>query len=480
MTLLVRNSNGAQDQFASMTLISALTFVPIAIDKARFLSGGGNLLCGALQTPINLTSSMATFTGSDVLCGAGGDERASTNPMQMVFAAIVSGTVLAPKSLVSMACGAEVLTPPGCDASVDSATTFAATYVDADTLQTMRSQSIAAQASVVAVNVGYAQYLLDTVLYEAELFFQPLLDKSEPSLHFVSWMLLHDWVTGTREYISSVLASLDFVWCGYTLLNGLTTEPKNLFLINRVGALVWLGRPLLMVRAFTALCILCSATLQLRKAGGVTIAVATRDDVSPLLVVVLKVLASGELGWLVHIFEDIGMVLTREFAAIYTKRTALLTWILASALSFARPVEHVAHVQPICRLVDMDLQLSCRSGVVSIGSPTRMLALIAIALSVSTSAYVVTRLRVPRPICNERDSHLMSCGAKYLFHNTNWVSESGVLHLDYASAALTGLLIWPLGSHKLLVFDVKTWRTLVVPRSVTLPRHLARAVPVVE
>ncbi|KDO33570.1 hypothetical protein SPRG_19202 [Saprolegnia parasitica CBS 223.65] len=278
------------------------------------------------------------------------------------------------------------------------------------------------------------------------------------------------YLRGLCQYVSFVLAAIALIAGLYTLANGCTSEGYNLFEVNRVGGLTWIGRPLLFVRSITALCILSTATLQLQKTGITTRPISSRDDVTSVVAYVTKILAASELGWLVYIFDDLCMAWTRQYSASYTPKTALTTWLMAVVLSFTSPVSHSATIQRSCSLVEMDFEMMCHSGVVAIGSVSRLLLLVSIALA--------------SPL-DERDSFLVSCSAKYLFERRGWVHDR-IYYIDFASAALTGLLVCSYKSD-LYVFDIKTWRTLVLLRSdiqaatASHPSaaHLARALPLI-
>ncbi|EQC29021.1 hypothetical protein SDRG_13177 [Saprolegnia diclina VS20] len=294
------------------------------------------------------------------------------------------------------------------------------------------------------------------------------------------------YLRGLCQYVSFVLAAIALIAGLYTLANGCTSEGYNLFEVNRVGGLIWIGRPLLFVRSVTALCILSTATLQLQKTGIMTQLTASRDDVEPVIAYITKILAASELGWLVYIFDDLCMAWTRQYSASYTTKTAMTAWLIAIVLSFTNPVSHSATIQRSCSLGEMDFEMVCHSGVVAIGSVSRLLLLVGIALGGSMLVYILDRASHKLPPLDERDSFLVSCSAKYLFERKGWVHDR-VYYIDFASAALTGLLVC---SYKgdLHVFDIKTWRTLVLHRSdlqaatASHPSapHLARALPLIK
>ncbi|OQR92486.1 hypothetical protein ACHHYP_03664 [Achlya hypogyna] len=159
------------------------------------------------------------------------------------------------------------------------------------------------------------------------------------------------------------------------------------------------------------------------------------------------------------------MVFTQHHTASYTFKASMVVWITASTLSLVDPVQHSVSIQRTCDVTSMDLQLVCSSGAITIGSVSRLLLLVAIAIGSSVVMYTHDRLRyrVEPPV--ERPSHLLSCGAKYLFERNGWV-HGGVYHVDYA----------------LYVFDIKTWRVLVMSQdAVEMATHgIPPTLPLVE
>ena len=396
---------------------------------------------------------------------------------QALVASIASGVALASESNMQLVCRTETLDPNGCVYFVTNVAALASTLFSAESLAAYRREAIELEAN--DMRVGFTQFLYQREDATFKLFFQKLF--GEPGMHFASWTMVYDWAVDTREvlafdgdiasfavisttshvvsmaantiemplnvvlflrtlcqYVSGVLAGIALVAIGYTLLNAFTTEGRNLFLLNRVAGAVWIGRPLLCVRSLTALCILSTATLQLQRTDFVTTATTSRQDVSRTLLTFSKVLAASELGWLVYMLEDVFMIYTREYATRYTTKTALLTWLVATVLSFASPVEHSVRLQPSCTIVEMDFSLACQNGDVAIGSRRRLLVLVAIAIGISSAFFAIARLVGARArVVDAYESHLTSCGAKYLFESTYWVHDH-VLHLDYASPRSRG------------------------------------------
>ncbi|EQC29026.1 hypothetical protein SDRG_13182 [Saprolegnia diclina VS20] len=527
--ILANTSSNAQEDYANLILMSSMSPVPRRLDRNMYLCASGNIFCGQVPRDFNFSYGLWQFGGADAACYSSFNEWVSVSPMQAIFSVFGAGIPLDPTTLIPVACAAEAVVPTLCLAFLDSVSRFVSKYVATSTLQAYRSRAMAIEADVMATSVGITQYARHVPTNGVEIFHQRLFDPFDATMKYTSYALAYDWVVGGREairvdgdastvaflstvsfaasfaassievprnvaaylrglcqYISFVLVALASVTALYALLDGSLSEGSNLFKVNRVGGMVWVGRPLLLARSFTALCILSTATLQLKKNGITTVLTSSRGDVSEAVVIVTQILAAGEVGWLVYIFDDICMPLTQELSAAYAFKASILTWFIVAALSFTSPVSHSATIQRSCTLVEMDFELVCHSGVVAIGSFSRFCLLVGIALGGSTLLFTIVRLRRPRVPLDERDSHLLSCSAKYLFERKGWVHDR-IYFIDFASAALTGLLACR-NKSDLYVFDIKTWRTLVLTQAAIdeatslhpSAYRLRRALPLVE
>ncbi|OQR82398.1 hypothetical protein ACHHYP_16120 [Achlya hypogyna] len=498
-------SYAAQNHLANVILMSSMSPVPKALDRDQYLCSTGNIFCPEVASPFNFSAGMFQFTGVDATCYTTFNEWIVVTPQQAIFAVITSGVALAPATQVALACGAEVIAPDGCLESIASVVELVTTFFSRAELEMYRQRAIVVESDMLRSNIGIMQFARHVPTNTENLLFQRLFDPLDATMMYSSWAIAYDCTVGIREvirvtsdkadiaivstisfaatfaasatemprnvatyfrvlcqYISFVLVAIAITTGIYAIIGRWTSEGYNLFEINRVGGIVWIGRPLLFLRSVTALCILSTATLQLESAGVATVLVTSRGDVSWIAALVTQALAAGELGWIVYIYDDLCMVLTRQYSASYTAKTALSVWIVAAVLSIASPVTHSATIHRRCAVVAMDFEMVCHSGVVVIGSVRRLLQLVAIALGASSFWLVHDRVRYCIPPLEERESHLISCGASYLFEKKGWVHDR-VYYLDYASAVLTGLLVVPYKSD-LYIFDIKTWRMLLITR----------------
>ncbi|KDO22984.1 hypothetical protein SPRG_11831 [Saprolegnia parasitica CBS 223.65] len=500
------DSNGgytAQIAYLQLVTMQGLVAVPSSLDASSQYSAGSNLLCHAPLSSFNLSFGLPSYFGVAVGCNVVFGEWVYVMKDQILFALLASGVALAPTLRIPSTCKVEAVSPSDCRAMLTSISAFLHTYFAPAYLQALRAQAQRVQVDVNALSVDLVTYVKDASTNEISLFHQRIVDDADVPLQLTGWTNLYDWVLGFREvvafeadnasltvmstaymtttfaasaaevpvnvatylrvfcqYISLLLLVLSLVAMSYTVQNRFTSEGFNLFEVNRVGGMVWIGRPMLFLRSVTALCILSTATLQLQLAGNATTLDPARQDVSPFLAICTKVLAAGELGWLVYIADDICMVITQQYTASYTIKGAFLAWAMAAILSLIAPVAH-----------SVDLELHCAVDVTDYQA-------------VSVLMYLHDRLRYTLPPPTEKPSYLLSCGAKYLFEKTGWVHD-GVYHVDVASAALTGLLTWR-QQDVIHVFDVKTWRVHAIRTTASMQKgaqwepRLHGALPLVE
>ncbi|EQC36474.1 hypothetical protein SDRG_05928 [Saprolegnia diclina VS20] len=514
--------DAAQAAYNHMSILGVLVPRPLALDPSQVACLGGSLLCGAVPRAMNFSYGMGSFFTADAACTTGYNEWNYVFKPQVLFAAIASGLALHMPSAATTACLSEAVDPVGCHTSLRSISEFVSTYFTSAALRSWEAHAVPVTRDIAALEVAIAQITEDG--RGAKLFHQRLFAPEDPTMHFTMWTFAYDWAIGVREvvvfdgdtasvtvlsattpmstaaaspyelpsnvavyfralcqYISLVLLLLALLAVVYTVLNGFTSDGRNLWKVNRVGGMVWVGRPLLFLRSVTALCILSSADLSLQRVGDVTRFVTPK--VTPLTIVT-KVLVAGEGCWLAYIACDMCMVFTKEYTTSYAGKAAVAVWALAALLSTLSPVMHRASIERRCRVVATDLQLTCASGVVTIGSQSRLLSLALIALLAPFLLYLHDRVRYSMSPPTSRPSYMLSCGAEYLFATDGWVA-GGVRYVDFASAALTGLLVFPYRRH-IYVFDIKTWRLLVLNNDAPIDErvagqvHLVRALACVE
>ncbi|KDO28637.1 hypothetical protein SPRG_06492, partial [Saprolegnia parasitica CBS 223.65] len=334
-----------------------------------------------------------------------------------------------------------------------------------------------------------------------------LLDKTESDFHFFAWLFLYDWVLGSREVISFVgdlgqmtllsdhrpplaqetqawqvtantaqylRAGVTYVTCVmlavailltiYILLSRGHCEGFNMLELGRVGGVVWVGRPLLVLRSMTAVCVLSSATLELQHSGYMTSFATLQDPWYKTL------LAANEVTWLVSILNDVCLVWTRELSAYYVVLNVLVVVLVVAVLTALAPVRATANIDLQCVVAHVDWHVLCDAGGITIGDVSRLQVLIGIVFLCNVLCFYAVKLSV-----NTAPSHVtslfLSSGAKYLYRHDGRVFN-GAYYLDRASAALVGLLSVRIGS-RMYSLDIKSWRTFVldVPQSEVPSTH---------
>ncbi|EQC41122.1 hypothetical protein SDRG_01101 [Saprolegnia diclina VS20] len=174
-----------------------------------------------------------------------------------------------------------------------------------------------------------------------ELRNETVLDPRDPGFHAFGWLYLFEWLSGIREvvefhsirgslallstrnpvhigpvnaleipvnvafffrcellYVSSVLLFVACLAIAYIAATRGCIEGFNMFSLNRVTGLVWLGRPLLMLRGVTALCLLSTAKLDLGESHGFFYLVSLPQSWFT------TIMAAGEATWVVYLLND--------------------------------------------------------------------------------------------------------------------------------------------------------------------------------
>ncbi|KAF0682311.1 Aste57867_25538 [Aphanomyces stellatus] len=383
-------------------------------------------------------------------------------------------------------------------ALVVQSTTYLQQYISPCDVITMTAD--AAVNDIRALNVSLLQYIRQNATGPLELMAFPLFDPTDPSFFFWSWLYAMEWTMGNREvisfkgdigtinviteyaipvlqpvqtyelptifslyarsavqYVTGVLLSIVLGVLLYTVWCRGRVDGLNLFLVNRVAGVVWVGRPLLLLRGITALALLSTASLELT----LTYSLVT-GFVVPTVPWYKVVLSGGEATWLVYILDDLLMAWTKEHTQLISSWDALLVWACVSILTLLMPVVHSASIVPTCQIDEMDFQLVCASGRVTIGQVTRLYCLVSLVGACNAASHAVLRLRLQRRRVTSAvpESALLSAGAKYLFDWSPW-TRHGVAYVDPASALLTGLVTFPV-RRTVYVMDIKIWRAFAI------------------
>ncbi|KAH9113331.1 hypothetical protein LEN26_008064 [Aphanomyces euteiches] len=407
---------------------------------------------------------------------------------------------------------------------------------DTDRLSKLRALAQAAQKDIYALGVELTQYgayrtklniagmvihHFDKSVYEnVTLLRHKLFDPDYPTFHYVAWLLAMDWAMNNREvisfqgdvdwanviststndiatkidsleipinvvsyvryacvYVTGVIICIAIIASLYFVLHNGHVEGLNLIEINRVAGLVWIGRPLLLIRSIAAICLLSTDVMSLEVTNNMTQFVAISEVVNETsahkaIRLFKAFLAAGEVSWLCFVLNDVMMIITAQYTTIYVTECTILLWGIATLLSWSAPPIHTATIQRECTFPHLDYQLVCTSGVISIGSVSRFMSLSGICILSSALCYIFERIRqilLPPP---QRSSLFLSVSAKYMFQSNEWMHEN-IYWIDQASAAINGTLSLRMGNI-FYVFDIKIWRLFVLEVSKETRERLKR------
>ncbi|KAG9414066.1 hypothetical protein AC1031_013273 [Aphanomyces cochlioides] len=362
-----------------------------------------------------------------------------------------------------------------------------------------------------------------------------LFDPAYPSFHFAAWALVYDWATAYREaiefqgdigsvkvisaisadlsslvnpleipvnvaayiryicvYVTTLIICVAILAAIYLLLSKGYVEGLNLFLeLNRVAGFVWIGRTFLFVRSMAAICLLSTKSLVLVNINQpwlITSAsyVFNKSKTDQMIRIFKTFIAAGEVSWLGFVPSDIFAVFTAQYTPAYVFKCNFLIWDLAAILSWTYPATHTATMMRECSMPQIDFQLVCSSGTVSIGSFSRFMSLVGVCIGSILACYLYERFRHPKLLPTRPDSLFLSTSAKYVFEPGRWM-DYNLYRIDPGSAAINGLLSFHFKSIFYL-FDVKLWRFVAVEESqverLRMERegkqHLLPAIPLIE
>ncbi|OQR94705.1 hypothetical protein ACHHYP_01007, partial [Achlya hypogyna] len=228
------------------------------------------------------------------------------------------------------------------------------------------------------------------------------------------------------------------------------TTAVNWFVFHRVVGAAWVGRPLLIVRAATALVCLSTATVALEHptSGGRLFVARPRSLLESMLL-------SGEALWLLYVLNELLIHITGPATRIVAPWTAAAVFIISVVIDTVAPPEIIASVGRTCELHHVDQQLFCSSGMMQVGHMARLGILSAILVGAAVVCGLVSALR-PLTASGPAVPSLLLPGyaAMYL----EWRAVGDDWCIDRTSALFGGLLFGGFGGHQ-YVFDVTLWRS---------------------
>ncbi|KAF0697894.1 Aste57867_11477 [Aphanomyces stellatus] len=478
--------------------------VPEAWTDINFITVGGNPLCPeeAVAASNPVSQGMVTLLSWQTQCSS----LYLWTPLNPTVETMITSVILANMANASTddiarTCARNAQDVDVCLDFLTQTVTFVAEHM-IPTLSALSPLIQAASSAVESLNIEFVQFgqhdqSAPVILYRANV-----LDRiNAPDFVYFSWNFLIQWTLGYREvillegdkgtitllselyaplreqvnlgenpssmtlylrhtveYVTTTMIAIAALVLLYLALSVGRVEIFNLALIDRVGAIVWIGRPLLFVRSLTGVALLSTASLELVYNGTIS---SFQVGQPPWY---KTALAANEVAWIVTVVNDIVMVFTQEYTAQIVYVDSFLVWVVTAALSFASPISHSMSIDNQCFLAQVDAQVVCTSGTLVIGHSSRLIQIVCLALGCNALCYLCARVAWPCLPRSKVNSIFVYAGAKYLFTTSAWV-YGDVYFMDRMSAVLNGILTlrW---KDTMYALDVKLWRTFQVDLAV--------------
>ncbi|KAF0684941.1 Aste57867_23098 [Aphanomyces stellatus] len=508
------DGNGAA-QFAYATIsnpLSNMAPVPKAWTDINFITLGSSLLCPEIQFAAGypVSSGLLQFLSWQESCSSIAlSAILETSVEFMLVSAIMANLTESTTDAIAHTCRQNPSNVDSCNLFLNQTVDFVATYM---VPQLNDFSPYVATTAIQALKVEFVQFGQLDAISPLQLYRINVLDPTEIGFTYFAWNFLVEWALGYREavafegdhgtltvltnFLTSValevtgaetatamafylrhtvmsitgaMIVLALVALLYIVVSRGRVEIWNLFLLERVGALVWCGRPLLFLRSLTAIVLLSTSTLHLVFSGNISYFDVTSTPWYTTL------LAANEVTWMVAIVNDIAMAVTRDYTPYYATLNSILVWLVTLTLSFLLPISHSLTIAKQCQIVQVDFQVSCDCGQLTLGHLSRLATVVCVVTCCNALCYAATRCIVGRPAPATVQSIFVHAGARYLFTTATWVCRD-VYYMDRMSAALNGILTFRWGD-KIHGFDVKLWCIFRVaaPADVLIPANHALA-----
>ncbi|KAF0687574.1 Aste57867_20693 [Aphanomyces stellatus] len=496
-TILAQNTSAATAYNQISDPWITLWPIPKAWIDIQFLSLGGDPTCPQLPffSGLPIQGGLQKLLTSSGQCSSAPSFGLEAATRETLIQSIIMGNLSTISSddairICAQDYSVEIVCHQFITQSVDFVDTFMASSLPSLAPLITASTNVVHALNIELVQFGQLDSTSPVLLYRMEI-----LDQVD----FVcfAWNMLGDWVMGTREvvsfqgdvgtltvltdqlsqfqgqvnvaeipttlafylrntvyYITGAMIGIASIMLLYVLVSRGMVEVTNCLELQRVGALVWIGRPLLVVRSLTAVALLSTSTLQLVFNGSISYFDVVQDPWYKTL------LAANEITWMVAIVNDIAMAVTRDYTTYYATPNSILVWLVVMTWSFASPITHSMSINKQCQLAQVDFQVMCESASITIGHLSRLTGIVAIVFGCNALCYVTTRLLVKQPPHTQVDSIFVYAGARYLFMSSNWI-YTDVYYMDRMSAVLNGILTLR-HENTLFGLDIKLWRTFQV------------------
>ncbi|KAF0686733.1 Aste57867_21481 [Aphanomyces stellatus] len=488
---------------------------PPLLLNPTIVSLGGNLLCGSDVPP-----STQTFYGGFAVsrpCHSDAIEYLVPDSYEVLFAMLGYGAATSSNlnpDVIDAWCAMDGFADTTCATTYQQSALFLRAYNS--TFGPLHAAAVRASRSTSVLPVSLVQFILNGT--EPMMFQQLLLDASTRSWPFMGWCYLYEWAAGLREVVSFqgdvgsittisayytpltfvpnpsevpsdlalvlrtcilYITALFLVHTVFVLVYAIVSrghiEYANVFRISRLVGLVWAGRPFLFVRSMSAMIYLNTSSLALTQRGAMT------GLVPPHVAWFNLLLASLELQWFVYVLNDAFSCVTQHFTSFYAGKSAWAASIVVWIWMQERPNSATAALDRTCTAIDMDLELTCDSGVLEIGRVSYLFVSMAICFSSVAVCYVVEKYIRQSGSTLDIPSLLLSSQAKYMLDFATW-SCCGTYYIDKATALMAGIVSaeW---KGVIYLFDVKKWRFFVVPRpdlEASVEEKFKHAIPILE
>ncbi|KDO35154.1 hypothetical protein SPRG_01221 [Saprolegnia parasitica CBS 223.65] len=490
LRIALNANHSAQADFFAISIVDALYPVPSPWLKAPIAAFGGSPLCPALPSTSGdtaITSGMKNVVAFSASCSmtTGLDAKIAPTTDHLVVAALLANTI-GNASAYATICAHDPTNLAACPGYLHQISDFVTWHLptairDADEL------GDGFRHDLDSLNVSFMQYARYPGAPALQLATQPLFQPSR-SFDFFAWCFVYDWVIGHREvvafvgdignltlltdyeaplthdapielaqysrlvstYVTIVMISIACLVQLYIYVARGYVEALNLLELNRVGGMVWVGRPLLAIRSLSAVALLATGTIELSYSGHVSRFVEAPNAWYKTWLV------ATEVTWLVAIVNDVAMVFTRAHTTYYATPNSFLVWFITASLSYFSPVGHTVTIDRTCSLADLDLQVVCNSGNIVIGHVDRLVLIVSIVVGCNVVCFLTAWkwLRNASP-SSSSDSRMLCAGAKYLFFDAHW-TVGNIYYLDRASAVLNGILTYR-HKNRFFALDIKRW-----------------------
>ncbi|KAH9073130.1 hypothetical protein Ae201684P_014947 [Aphanomyces euteiches] len=157
----------------------------------------------------------------------------------------------------------------------------------------------------------------------------------------------------------------------------------------------------------------------------------------------------GETTWIAYILSDIAIPVDNHKTRHAGPCASILAWIFVLVLDLWFPVSLVATLDRECTTGTTFYQLDCSSGIIQIGSTSRLVVLLLGQLAIVTITSVLAWMSPSPRQGHVKASILLHGSAAAFIHNQQWL-------LDDVACILSGLLPVKFRG-KAYFFDIKLW-----------------------